>query len=228
MPVAVITGASRGLGNALAHALAGRGWRLVLDARDEEVLTAAAPPGALILPGDVTDPDHRSELAARTAELGGADLVVNNASTLGASPLPMLAETSTETFEDVFATNVVAPLSLIRLLLPQLVAGAGRVLNISSDAAVEAYETWGAYGASKAALDLASRVLAVEQPALRVYAVDPGDMRTQMHQDAYPGQDISDLPEPEVVVPALLRLVDEDLPSGRYRAAELAASGTTR
>ena len=228
MPVAVITGASRGLGNALAHALAGRGWRLVLDARDEKVLTAAAPPGALILPGDVTDPDHRSALAARTAELGGADLVVNNASTLGASPLPTLAETSAEIFEDVFATNVVAPLSLIRLLLPQLVTGAGRVLNISSDAAVEAYETWGAYGASKAALDLASRVLAVEQPALRVYVVDPGDMRTQMHQDAYPGADISDLPEPEIVVPALLRLVDEDLPSGRYRAAELAASGMTR
>lgn len=228
MPTAVITGASRGLGKALAHALAGRGWGLVLDARDGAALAAAAPPGAVVVPGDVTDPGHRAELCARAAALGGTDLLVNNASTLGASPLPPLAEISPEALEQVFATNVVAPLALAAQLLPQLVARGGRVLNISSDAAVEAYETWGGYGASKAALDLASRVLAAEQPALRVYAVDPGDMRTRMHQDACPGEDISDLPAPESVVPALLGLVDGSLPSGRYRAADLAAAEVAR
>lgn len=227
MPVAVITGASRGLGNAVAHALARRGWRLVLDARNAEALTAAAPAGTLVIPGDVTDPAHRAALAAHAADLGGADLLVNNASTLGASPLPTLADISPETLEDIFLTNVVAPLALTRLLLPQLLRSDGRVLNISSDAAVEAYEAWGGYGASKAALDLASRVLAVEQPTVKVYAVDPGDMRTQMHRDAFPGEDISDLPEPETVVPALLRLVDENLPSGRYRAADLAVARAT-
>lgn len=228
MPVAVITGASKGLGHALSHALAGRGWRLVLDARDGEALAAAAPEGAVVVPGDVTDPTHRRALAEAAARLGGADLLVNNASTLGASPLPALVEISAETLELVLATNVVAPLALTRLLLPQLLNGPGRVIDVSSDAAVEAYPGWGGYGASKAALDLASRVLAVEQPTLKVYAVDPGDMRTKLHQDAYPGEDISDRPEPETVVPALLRLVDEDLPSGRYLASELAVAGATR
>lgn len=228
MPVAVITGASKGLGHALSHALAGRGWRVVVDARDAEGLAAAAPAGAVVVPGDVTDPTHRHALAAEAARVGGADLLVNNASTLGASPLPALAEIGEETLELVLATNVVAPLALTRLLLPQLLRGPGRVIDISSDAAVEAYPGWGAYGASKAALDLASRVLAAEQPTLKVYAVDPGDMRTQMQQDAYPGEDISDRPEPESVVPALLRLVDEDLPSGRYVAADLAVTGATR
>jgi len=221
-PVAVITGASRGLGAALATSLAQQGWQLVVDARNHHVLTETAPVGAVVVPGDVTDPAHRRLLAAEAARLGGADLLVNNASTLGASPLPALADIPVEVLDDVLFTNVVAPVALIQELLPQLRANGGRVLNISSDAAVEAYETWGGYGASKAALDHVSRVLAAEEPTLRVYAVDPGDMRTQLHQEAFPGEDISDRPEPETVVPALLRLVTEDLPSGRYRAADLA------
>jgi NAD(P)-dependent dehydrogenase (short-subunit alcohol dehydrogenase family) len=222
-PVAVITGASRGLGAALAHALAQQGWRLVLDARNHHALGVAAPVGAVAVPGDVTDPTHRRRVAAVAADLGGATLLVNNASTLGASPLPELAVIPVEVLDDIFFTNVVAPVALTQALLPQLLTHGGTVLNITSDAGVEAYETWGGYGASKAALDQVSRVLAAEQPSLRVYAVDPGDMRTQMHQDAFPNEDISDRPEPESVVPALLRLLAEDLPSGRYRAADLAA-----
>jgi len=217
-PVAVVTGASRGLGAALTHALLDRGWLVVATARH----LWSAPPGAVTEVGDVTDPSHRERLARVAAGLGGADLLVNNASTLGASPLLSLADVPVDVLDDVLFTNVVAPLALTQLLLPQLLASGGRVLNLSSDAAVEAYETWGPYGASKAALDHASRVLAAEEPGIRVFAVDPGDMRTQMHQDAYPGEDISDRPEPESVVPALLRLVEEDLPSGRYRAAALA------
>ena len=227
MPVAVITGASRGLGRALATELAGRGWRLVLDARDEHTLAGAVAMLAggphRALPGDVTDPDHRRALAAAAEELGGVDLLVNNASTLGASPLPSFADLDATTYAEVFAVNVVAPMALVRELLPALRQRGGRVLDISSDAAVEPYETWGAYGSSKAALDHASRILAAEEPSLRVYAVDPGDMRTQMHRDAFPGEDISDRPEPESAVPALLRLVSGDLPSGRYRASDLAA-----
>ncbi len=220
-PVAVITGASRGLGAALSSELARRGWLLVLDARDDVALRAAAPAGAVVVPGDVTDPAHRQRLAEEAGRLGGATLLVNNASTIGASPLPALAEIPVEVLDDILFTNVVAPVALTQALLPQLRAHAGRVLNISSDAAVEAYPTWGGYGASKAALDQVSRVLAEEQPELHVYAVDPGDMRTQLHQDAFPGEDISDRPEPEEVVPALLLLVTEELPSGRYRASDL-------
>jgi NAD(P)-dependent dehydrogenase (short-subunit alcohol dehydrogenase family) len=220
--LAVITGASRGLGAALSHSLAQQGWLLVLDARNHYELEHAAPPGAVVVPGDVTDPAHRRRLAETAAELGGASLLVNNASTLGASPLPLLADIPVEVLDDILFTNVVAPVALTQALLPQLLANSGRIVNITSDAGLEAYETWGGYGASKAALDHVSRVLAVEQPTLKVYAVDPGDMRTVMHQDAYPGEDISDRPEPETVVPALLRLVTEDLPSGRYRASDLA------
>lgn len=217
-PVALVTGASRGLGAALTRALLDRGWLVVATARRPW----SAPAGTVTVIGDVTDPSHRARLAGATADLGGADLLVNNASTLGASPLPTLAEVPVDVLDDVLFTNVVAPLALTQLVLPQLLSTSGRILNISSDAAVEAYETWGAYGASKAALDHATRVLAAEQPTLHVFAVDPGDMRTQLHQDAFPGEDISDRPEPETVVPALLRLVEEDLPSGRYLAAELA------
>ncbi len=220
-PVAVVTGASRGLGAALAHALSSDGWRLVLDARDHHVLERSAPADACLVPGDVTDPGHRTRLAEVAAGLGGADLLVNNASTIGASPLPALADLPVEVLDDILFTNVVAPVALTQALLPQLLAAGGTVLNITSDAGVEAYETWGGYGASKAALDLVSRVLAVENPTLKVYAVDPGDLRTKLHQDAYPGQDISDRPEPETAVPALLRLVSGDLPSGRYRAVDL-------
>jgi NAD(P)-dependent dehydrogenase (short-subunit alcohol dehydrogenase family) len=230
MPVAVITGASRGLGCALATELAGRGWSLVLDARDEHVLAGAAAglPGGphRAVPGDVTDPDHRQALVSAADDLGGADLLVNNASSLGASPLPSFADLDPATYAEVLAVNVVAPMALVRELLPGLRERGGRVLDISSDAAIEPYETWGAYGSSKAALDHATRILAAEEPALRVYAVDPGDMRTQMHQDAFPGEDISDRPAPESAVPALLRLVSGDLPSGRYRASDLATVST--
>ena len=227
MPVAVITGASRGLGAALAHALDARGWDLVVDARDADALAAAVGSStAHAVPGDVTDPGHRQALADAAAGLGGADLLVNNASTLGASPMPRLADLTHDVLDDVLLTNVVAPHALTRVLLPQLVARRGTVLNITSDASVEPYEGWGAYGASKAALDHLTRILAAEQPDLRVYAVDPGDMRTTMHQDAFPGEDISDRPEPATVVPHLLALLDGHLPSGRYRAADVAVGAS--
>src|SRR4051794_4855223 len=228
---ALITGASRGLGRALAAALNERGWRLVVDGRDAGRLAAAVatlphPANVTALPGDVADPDHRAALAEAAGP--ALDLLVNNASDLGPSPLPPLAQLRVEDLQAVLAVNTVAPLALVQLTLPGLERAHGRVLDISSDAAVEAYAGWGGYGASKAALDRLSAVLAVEHPALRVYAVDPGDLRTEMHQAAFPGEDISDRPEPESVVPALLRLVDEDLPSGRYRAAELAPAVAAR
>ena len=227
MPVAVITGASRGLGAALAHALDARGWELVVDARDADALAAAVGSStAHAVPGDVTDPAHRQALADTAARLGGADLLVNNASTLGSSPMPRLADLAHDVLDDVLLTNVVAPHALTRALLPQLVARRGTVLNITSDASVEPYEGWGAYGASKAALDHLTRILAAEQPDLRVYAVDPGDMRTTMHQDAFPGEDISDRPEPATVVPHLLALLDGRLPSGRYRAVDVAVGAS--
>ena len=169
----------------------------------------------------MTDPTHRSALARAAEELGGADLLVNNASTLGRSPLPVFADLEAATYSRILGVNVVAPMALVRVLLPQLRAHHAVVLNISSDAAVEAYESWGGYGSAKAALDHASRILAAEEPSLRVYAVDPGDMRTAMHQDAFPGEDISDRPLPEQAVPALLGLVEGDRPSGRVRAAEV-------
>jgi NAD(P)-dependent dehydrogenase (short-subunit alcohol dehydrogenase family) len=224
MSVAVITGASRGLGAALARALDTQGWELVVDARDADALGSA--PGHRI-PGDVTDPRHRAALAEAAASLGGADLLVNNASSLGASPMPRVADLHEDTLLDTLVTNVVAPHALTRLLLPQLVARRGAVVNISSDAAVEPYPGWGAYGSSKAALDQLTRILAAEQETVRVYAVDPGDMRTQMHQDAFPGEDISHRPEPSTVVPRLLALVIGDLPSGRYRAADVSAERAT-
>ena len=218
MPAALITGASRGLGRALAEALAARGWDLVVDARTGDALSAA--PGQHV-PGDVTDPAHRDALVRAVADLGGVDLLVNNASTLGASPMPAVADLDPRILDDTLQTNVVAPHALTRALLPRLVERRGVVLNVSSDAAVEPYPGWGAYGASKAALDHLTRILAAEQPSLRVYAVDPGDMRTQMHADAFPGEDISDRPDPGTVVPHLLSLLASDLPSGRYRAADV-------
>ncbi|HEX5089499.1 MAG TPA: SDR family oxidoreductase, partial [Nocardioides sp.] len=211
--------------------LAGRGWALVLDARHEATLAEAVRqlPGGPhpAIAGDVADPAHRRELAEVAAELGGARALVNNASTLGVSPLPPLAQLDTETYLRILEVNLVAPVALTAALLPQLRATGGVVLNLTSDASVEAYETWGGYGSSKAGLDHASRVLAAEEPALRVYAVDPGDMRTQMHQDAFPGEDISDRPEPTAAVPGLLRLLEGSLPSGRYRAAELSPIGAS-
>lgn len=211
------------MGNALAHALIDRGWRLVVDARAAGQLRADLP-GALVLEGDVTDPRHRDALASAVFHCGRLDLLVNNASELGPSPLPRLASHPLDALRRVYETNVVAPVGLVQLLLPLIRAGGGVVLNISSDASVEAYPGWGGYGSSKAALDHVSAVLAAEEPTVRVYAVDPGDMRTQMHQAAFPGEDISDRPEPATVVPAILHLLDARPPGGRYRAVDWSVS----
>ena len=224
-PTAIITGASRGLGRALADALADRGWSLVIDARDEdelEVVRSELAPRTEVLAvaGDVADAWHRGRLMWLAGER--IDLLVNNASTLGAAPLPALADYPLAELERALAVNVVAPLALIQLALPRMPAGA-RIVNVTSDAAVEAYEGWGGYGATKAGLEQISNVLAAERPDLRVYAVDPGDMNTRMHQAAFPGEDISDRPSPRESVPGLLALVEGDVPSGRHRAAELAA-----
>jgi NAD(P)-dependent dehydrogenase (short-subunit alcohol dehydrogenase family) len=228
MPVALITGASRGLGRAAARALADRGWSLVVDARTEADLADATRglPRVVAIPGDVTDPDHRAALAAAVGRLGPLDVLLNNASTLGPSPLPPLRSYDLGRLRRVYETNVLAPLALIQLLADALAAGSGAVVNVSSDAAVEAYPGWGGFGSSKAALDQLTAVLAAEEPGLRCYAFDPGDMRTEMHQQAFPGEDISDRPEPEAVIPALLRLLDERPLAGRYRAADLAAVST--
>ena len=224
---AVITGASRGLGLALAAGLADEGWQLVIDARTGPDLERAAAELSRLtkvtaIPGDVVDDDHRAELAAAADRLGGADLLVNNASTLGGSPPPSLATFPLPALLDTFEVNVLAPIALTQLLLPQLRRStAGAVLNVSSDAAVEAYEGWGGYGAAKAALDHASAVLAKEEPTVRVWAVDPGDLRTRLQQEAFPGEDIADRPLPETVVPRLLGLLRDRLESGRYVAAAL-------
>jgi NAD(P)-dependent dehydrogenase (short-subunit alcohol dehydrogenase family) len=220
-PTAVITGASKGLGRALAGALTERGWRLVLDARSPGAL-ADELPGAVVVRGDVTDAAHRAEVAAAVVRVGRLDLLVNNASNLGPSPLPALAAYPLDALRRVYETDVVAPLALTQLLLPHLRESAGIVVNVSSDAAVEPYPTWGGYGSAKAALDHLSAVLAVEEPGLFVYAVDPGDMRTDMHQAAFPGEDISDRPEPSAVIPSLLGLLASKPASGRYRAVDLA------
>ena len=230
-PVAVITGASQGLGLALATALARDGWSLVLDARRAHRLEAAAAglsgPGEVsAIAGDVTDPPHRQALAEAAAALGPVRLIVNNASTLGASPLPTLTDVDPGVLRRIFDVNLVAPVALLQALDPHLADGA-TVVNVTSDAGVEPYETWGGYGSSKAALEHASRVLAAERPDLRVLVVDPGDMRTEMHQDAFPGEDISDRPEPAASVPGLLALIVGDQPSGRYHAAALASSAPT-
>jgi NAD(P)-dependent dehydrogenase (short-subunit alcohol dehydrogenase family) len=221
-PTALVTGASRGLGAALTEALDRRGWRLVVDGRDPDRLAAtvaALPRPDLVtaIPGDVADDGHRRALAAAVRDR--LDLLVNNASDLGPTPLPRLADLPVAALERVLAVNTVAPLALLQSVLPALERAGGRVVDVSSDAAVEAYPGWGGYGASKAALDHLTAVLAVEQPGLRLYAVDPGDMATDMHRAADP--EATGLPAPETVVPALLRLVDGDLPSGRYRAADL-------
>jgi NAD(P)-dependent dehydrogenase (short-subunit alcohol dehydrogenase family) len=227
MSTAIITGASRGLGLALARALAQRGWSLVLDARGAEDLARAAQElsghtKVEAIAGDVSDDWHRSALVGAAGS--HIDLLVNNASLLGPSPQPELARYPLSELDRVYRVNVYAPLALVQLALPQIAAG-GRILNVTSDAAVEPYDGWGGYGSSKAALDQLTAILAAEHPALRVYAVDPGDMRTQMHQEAFPGEDISDRPPPEESVPGLRRLIDGAAPSGRYRARELAEVG---
>jgi NAD(P)-dependent dehydrogenase (short-subunit alcohol dehydrogenase family) len=224
MAVALITGASRGLGRALAIALAERGWQLVVDARGEEALAALGDGlghSVVAIPGDVGDERHRRELIAAAERLGGLDLLVNNASLLGPSPQPALADYPLDVLEEVYRTNVLAPLRLVQLALPLLRRSSGRIINVTSDAAVEDYEGWGGYGSSKAALEQLSNVLAAEQRDLKVYWVDPGDMNTQMQQEAYPGEDISDRPPPEESVPGLLELIEGDATSGRYQAREL-------
>lgn len=213
-----MTGGSRGLGRALAAGLAGAGWRVVVDGRDATALAEAdLPAGVVKVPGDITDARHRSALLAAAAELGPLELVVHNAGVLGPSPLPALAEFPLGELRQLFEVTVVGPLALTQLALPVLRARDGVVVAISSDAAVEAYPGWGGYGAVKAALDQAARVLATEEPAVRVWSVDPGDLRTRMHQEAFPGEDISDRPAPETVVPAFLRLIEERPASGRHR-----------
>ena len=226
-PLALVTGASRGLGLAVTRSLVQRGWSVVVDARDggrlARAVTALPDPSAVTaIAGDVVDDAHRSELAAAVHARGGLDLLVNNASVVGPSPLPPLTAHPLPELLEVFEVNALAPLALLQLVVPALEARAGRIVNVSSDAAVEAYEGWGAYGAAKAALDHASRVLALEHPALRVFSFDPGDMDTELHRQADPDADPATLASPDSVVPALLRLVDEDLPSGRYVAAVLA------
>ncbi|WP_447036575.1 SDR family NAD(P)-dependent oxidoreductase [Streptomyces sp. DSM 118878] len=227
MPVAIITGASKGLGRALGAALAESGWDLVLDARTASVLGESASElreyGTRVeaLPGDVTDAGHRAELVAAARRLGGLDLLVNNASALGAEPLVRLDGLALDGLRVAFETNVVAALGLVHEALPLLRESAGAVLNVSSDAAVEAYETWGGYGASKAALDQLSAVLAVEEPGIRVWAVDPGDMRTDLYRAAVPLDDVSGRPLPRSVVPAFLRLIAERPASGRHAAHAL-------
>jgi NAD(P)-dependent dehydrogenase (short-subunit alcohol dehydrogenase family) len=224
MKTALITGASRGLGLALARALADQHWRLIVDARGGAELEAAArglgrTSDVVAIPGDVADPAHRAALIA--AANGLLDVLVNNASVLGPSPQPALEAYPLDELQHVYAVNVLAPLALSQLAIPLLPEG-GRILNVTSDAAVEPYEGWGGYGSSKAALEQLTAILAAERPDLRIYAVDPGDMRTRMHQEAFPGEDISDRPPPEESVPGLLRLITGEEPSGRYRAAEIA------
>ncbi|THC49054.1 SDR family NAD(P)-dependent oxidoreductase [Streptomyces sp. A1499] len=229
MPVAIITGASKGLGRALGAGLAGNGWDLVLDARTASVLDEAAEElrsyGTRVeaLPGDVTDAGHRAELVAAARRLGGLGLLVNNASALGAEPLVRLDGLALDGLRAALETNVVAPLGLVQEALPLLRESAGAVLNVSSDAALEAYGTWGGYGASKAALDQLSAVLAVEEPGVRVWAVDPGDLRTDLYRAAAPLDGVSGRPLPRSVVPAFLRLIAERPASGRLVASELLA-----
>jgi NAD(P)-dependent dehydrogenase (short-subunit alcohol dehydrogenase family) len=228
----LITGASRGLGLALARTLAGDGWTLIIDARGEEALESAraelyGQTRVVAIPGDITDSEHRGALADASREAGGVDALVNNASILGPSPQPDLLAYPLDVLEEVYRNNVISPLALIQDLSTELKPQA-RIINVTSDAAVEPYEGWGGYGSSKAALEQLSNILAAENPGLRVYRLDPGDMRTQMHQEAFPDEDISDRPLPEESVPGFIELLTGDLPSGRYEARALAARvGTT-
>jgi NAD(P)-dependent dehydrogenase (short-subunit alcohol dehydrogenase family) len=225
---ALITGASRGLGLALARALAEEGWTLIIDARGEDALESARTElsehtRVLAIPGDVSDPGHRAALAEAAREVGGLEALVNNASILGPSPQPALLDYPLAVLKEVYRTNTISPLALVQAVKAELKPGA-RIVNVTSDAAVEPYEGWGGYGSSKAALEQLSNILAAESPNLRVYRVDPGDMRTRMHQEAFPDEDISDRPLPEESVPGLVELLTGDLPSGRYEARALAAT----
>lgn len=229
---ALITGASRGLGLALAEALAARGWNLIIDARGETALTAVShtlshQTNVTAIVGDVTSGSHQQALAVAARAAGGLDLVINNASILGPSPQPALLNYPLEHLAQVYEVNVLAPLALLQAVAPYLNREA-TIINISSDAAVEAYEGWGGYGSSKAALEQLTAVLAAENPQFHIYWVDPGDMRTQMHQEAFPGEDISDRPLPEASVPGFLALIDGYLPNGRYQARALPVSASVQ
>jgi NAD(P)-dependent dehydrogenase (short-subunit alcohol dehydrogenase family) len=222
---ALITGASRGLGLALARSLVADGWNLVIDARtaaDLDAVVADLGSSVVGVAGDVASEEHRLALRRAVAELGGLDVLVHNASRLGPSPQPALDAYPLDALRAVYAVNVFSPLRLTQLLLPHLRPG-GRIVFVTSDASVEAYEGWGGYGSSKAALDQIAAVLAVEHPELSVYAVDPGDMNTRMHQEAFPGEDISDRPPPEASVPGLREILTGRLPGGRYQARALVA-----
>lgn len=223
--VAIVTGISRGFGNAVARVLLDAGWIVVGDARDAVQLAQAAaalphPENLDAIPGDATTESHLQELCARATARGRLELVVNNAGALGPSPLPRLLEVDVGDLRDLFWVNTISPIRLLQIAVPSMREG-GTVINVTSDAGVEHYEGWGAYGATKAAVDLFTGVLAVEAPNVRFYALDPGDMRTAMHQAAFPGEDISDRAAPEERAPAVLSLLRSDLPSGRYRAAEI-------
>jgi NAD(P)-dependent dehydrogenase (short-subunit alcohol dehydrogenase family) len=227
---ALITGASRGLGLALGRGLAARGWNLIITARDSERLQLVRNELARVthvaaIAGDVADRSHQEALAVLARGHAGLDAVVNNAGALGPSPQPMLLEYPLDVLADVFRTNVLAPLGILQALREQLKQGA-RVVNVTSDAGTTAYPGWGGYGSSKAALQQLSAVLAVENPGLKVYWVDPGDMRTDMHQAAFPGEDISDRPLPDARVPGFVTLLEADLPSGGYSAADLVRVST--
>jgi NAD(P)-dependent dehydrogenase (short-subunit alcohol dehydrogenase family) len=224
--VAIVTGASRGLGLATANALAADGWALIIDSRDTGALSTAAlgldaSPNVKAIPGDVTDPGHRNDLVLAAEELGRLDLLVNNASMLGPSPQPQLADYPLDNLRQVYEVNTIAPLALVQATLPLLRASGGAVVNVTSDAGTESYEGWGGYGSSKAALNQISNILAAEEPAVAVYWFDPGDMNTQMHQEAFPGEDISDRPLPEESIPALLALLQSRPGSGFYRVADI-------
>ncbi len=226
MPTALITGVSRGLGLALARVLVANGWTLIIDARGAEALQAAQNElgeRVIAIPGDVTNSEHRTALIAAARQVGGLDALVNNASILGPSPQPALLDYPLETLREVYEANTIAPLALIQEARPVLNPDA-RIINVTSDAAVEAYEGWGGYGSSKAALEQITNILAAEHPEWRVYWVDPGDMNTALHQLAFPGEDISDRPMPETSVPGILALLTGDLPSGRYQARTIASA----
>lgn len=228
---ALITGASRGLGLALARQLAESGWQLLINARGEDALNAARTELAqktwvVAIAGDIADPLHRHQLAEAAQALGGLDAVINNASILGPSPQPKLLDYPLETLERVYRTNVIAPLGLLQAVRHTLKPGA-RIINVSSDAGIEPYEGWGGYGSSKAALEHLTAIFAIENPSLKVYWVDPGDMRTQMHQQAFPGEDISDRPLPETSVPGFMVLLEGDYANGRYQARKLIAEAQT-
>ncbi len=235
MKVAMVTGASKGLGRAIAGGLAERGWSLVIDARGGALLrsaeeelrriaeaSVAGESPVVAIAGDIASPAHRSELVEAARRLGGLDLIVNNASTLGSSPLPRLVNYPIGSLRHVLEVDVLAPLALIQESVDLLNSSdRPRLVNITSDASIEHYERWGGYGLAKAALDHLSATLAAEEPGVRTWAVDPGDLRTDMHQDAFPGEDISDRPLPESVVARLVALIESDLPSGRYRLSEI-------